>query len=173
MADGVVLVPPSLSFRHNSLVFFSSFHGKSTIEVALQVGCYNHIPGDGREFVTVEESAVKVRATKTGGAWEPTLLSESRQPTGGTRLWETTSTVVHRSPGDSLPPPPAPLRLCLHSLVAGDDAVCWHDMIVSPILLLLRVHAAYDASLLSPCVCACMYSSTMYTSYMLIVCCVR
>lgn len=37
------------------------FHGKSTLEVALQVGCYNHIPGDGREFVAVEASAVKAR----------------------------------------------------------------------------------------------------------------
>ena len=36
------------------------FHGKSTLEVALHVGCYNHIPGDGREFVAVDEGAVKV-----------------------------------------------------------------------------------------------------------------
>lgn len=45
-----------------SLLDVFRFHGKSTIEVALQVGCYNHIPGDGREFVSVEASAVKVTA---------------------------------------------------------------------------------------------------------------
>ncbi|CAM9223865.1 unnamed protein product [Pylaiella littoralis] len=50
-------IPPGVT-----LIVGGGFHGKSTIEVALQVGCYNHIPGDGREFVSVEASAVKVRA---------------------------------------------------------------------------------------------------------------
>ncbi|CAM9329548.1 unnamed protein product [Choristocarpus tenellus] len=50
-------IPPGVT-----LIVGGGFHGKSTLEVALQVGCYNHIPGDGREFVAVEASAVKVRA---------------------------------------------------------------------------------------------------------------
>ena len=38
------------------------FHGKSTVLQALEVGVYNHIPGDGREFVAVDRNAVKIRA---------------------------------------------------------------------------------------------------------------
>eukprot|EP00759_Apiculatamorpha_spiralis_P006027 PhF_6_TR13558/c0_g1_i1/m.21673 len=38
------------------------FHGKSTVLRALELGVYNHIPGDGREFVVAHESAVKVCA---------------------------------------------------------------------------------------------------------------
>lgn len=38
------------------------FHGKSTVLQALQVGCYAHIPGDGRELVITDSSAVKVRS---------------------------------------------------------------------------------------------------------------
>ena len=38
------------------------FHGKSTLLKALERGVYNHIAGDGREFVITEESAFKLRA---------------------------------------------------------------------------------------------------------------
>ncbi|KAJ0392106.1 hypothetical protein P43SY_006081 [Pythium insidiosum] len=38
------------------------FHGKTTILKALEVGVYNHIPGDGREFVVLDANAVKIRA---------------------------------------------------------------------------------------------------------------
>ena len=38
------------------------FHGKSTLLRALEVGCYNKVPGDGREFVVSDPTAVKVRA---------------------------------------------------------------------------------------------------------------
>lgn len=38
------------------------FHGKSTLLRALEVGCYNKVPGDGREFVVADPTAVKVRA---------------------------------------------------------------------------------------------------------------
>jgi predicted ABC-class ATPase len=34
-----------------SLIVGGGFHGKSTLLSALAVGCYNHVPGDGREFV--------------------------------------------------------------------------------------------------------------------------
>eukprot|EP00611_Tribonema_gayanum_P029093 TRINITY_DN7686_c0_g1_i2.p1 TRINITY_DN7686_c0_g1~~TRINITY_DN7686_c0_g1_i2.p1 ORF type:complete len:361 (+),score=154.00 TRINITY_DN7686_c0_g1_i2:339-1421(+) len=50
-------VPPGVT-----LVVGGGFHGKSTLLQALEVGVYNHIPGDGREFVTVRSGAVKVRA---------------------------------------------------------------------------------------------------------------
>lgn len=38
------------------------YHGKSTILQALQNGVYNHIAGDGREFVLTDNSAFKLRA---------------------------------------------------------------------------------------------------------------
>ena len=34
-----------------TLIVGGGFHGKSTLLIALSVGCYNHVPGDGREFV--------------------------------------------------------------------------------------------------------------------------
>ena len=36
--------------------------GKSTLLQALELGVYDHIPGDGREFVVIDPAAVKIRA---------------------------------------------------------------------------------------------------------------
>ncbi|KAE8990453.1 hypothetical protein PR003_g21728 [Phytophthora rubi] len=38
------------------------FHGKSTVLKALEVGVYNHVPSDGREFVVVDPNAAKIRS---------------------------------------------------------------------------------------------------------------
>ncbi len=38
------------------------YHGKSTLLQALEMGVYNHIKGDGREFVITDASAWKLRA---------------------------------------------------------------------------------------------------------------
>ncbi len=38
------------------------YHGKSTLLKALEQGVYNHIAGDGREYVVAENSGVKIRA---------------------------------------------------------------------------------------------------------------
>ena len=38
------------------------FHGKSTLLKALERGVYNHIAGDGREYVIMDASAFKLRA---------------------------------------------------------------------------------------------------------------
>ena len=38
------------------------FHGKSTLLKALERGVYNHIAGDGREYVITDAMAVKLRA---------------------------------------------------------------------------------------------------------------
>lgn len=38
------------------------FHGKTTVLKALEVGIYNHIPMDGREFVVMDPNAVKIRS---------------------------------------------------------------------------------------------------------------
>ncbi len=48
--------------RGVNLIVGGGFHGKSTLLQALERGVYNHIPGDGRERVVTEPSAVKVRA---------------------------------------------------------------------------------------------------------------
>lgn len=45
-----------------TLIVGGGFHGKSTVLEALELGVYNHIPGDGREFVITGQSAVKLRA---------------------------------------------------------------------------------------------------------------
>lgn len=45
-----------------TLVVGGGFHGKTTVLNAVELGVYNHIPGDGREFVVTDESAVKIRA---------------------------------------------------------------------------------------------------------------
>ncbi|MBU1986734.1 MAG: ABC-ATPase domain-containing protein, partial [Proteobacteria bacterium] len=48
--------------RGVTLIVGGGFHGKSTLLHALERGVYNHIPGDGRELVATDPSAVKVRA---------------------------------------------------------------------------------------------------------------
>ena len=48
--------------RGITLIVGGGYHGKSTLLDALQMGVYNHIAGDGREFVLADETAVKLRA---------------------------------------------------------------------------------------------------------------
>lgn len=45
-----------------TLIVGGGYHGKSTVLKALELGVYNHIDGDGREFVITEDTALKVRA---------------------------------------------------------------------------------------------------------------
>ncbi len=45
-----------------SLIVGGGYHGKSTLLRALELGIYNHIPGDGREFVVTSPGTVKIRA---------------------------------------------------------------------------------------------------------------
>lgn len=45
-----------------TLIVGGGYHGKSTLLRALELGVYNHIEGDGREFVITDETALKVRA---------------------------------------------------------------------------------------------------------------
>ncbi|MFW6414231.1 MAG: ABC-ATPase domain-containing protein [Verrucomicrobiota bacterium] len=45
-----------------NLIIGGGYHGKSTLLNALELGVYNHIPGDGREFVITEPEAAKIRA---------------------------------------------------------------------------------------------------------------
>jgi predicted ABC-class ATPase len=45
-----------------TLIVGGGYHGKSTLLAALERGVYNHLPGDGRELVVTDPSAVKIRA---------------------------------------------------------------------------------------------------------------
>lgn len=45
-----------------TLIVGGGYHGKSTLLKALELGVYNHIEGDGREYVITDSSALKVRS---------------------------------------------------------------------------------------------------------------
>ncbi len=45
-----------------TLIVGGGYHGKSTLLRAIETGIYNHIPGDGREYVVTDPGACKVRA---------------------------------------------------------------------------------------------------------------
>lgn len=45
-----------------TLIVGGGYHGKSTLLKALELGVYNHIAGDGREYVITDETAMKLRA---------------------------------------------------------------------------------------------------------------
>lgn len=48
--------------RGITLIVGGGYHGKSTLLKALEMGVYNHIAGDGREYVITDDTAVKIRA---------------------------------------------------------------------------------------------------------------
>ena len=45
-----------------TLIVGGGYHGKSTLLNALELGVYNHISGDGREYVITDDSALKLRS---------------------------------------------------------------------------------------------------------------
>lgn len=48
--------------RGVTLIVGGGYHGKTTLLKALERGVYNHIAGDGREYVLTRETACKIRA---------------------------------------------------------------------------------------------------------------
>lgn len=48
--------------RGITLIVGGGYHGKSTLLKALEAGVYNHIAGDGREYVITDDTALKLRA---------------------------------------------------------------------------------------------------------------
>ncbi|MEM6592900.1 MAG: ABC-ATPase domain-containing protein, partial [Cyanobacteria bacterium P01_C01_bin.73] len=48
--------------RGITLIVGGGYHGKSTLLRAIEQGVYDHIPGDGREWVVSDPRAVKIRA---------------------------------------------------------------------------------------------------------------
>ncbi len=45
-----------------TLIVGGGYHGKSTLLEALELGVYNHVLGDGREYVITDDTAMKLRA---------------------------------------------------------------------------------------------------------------
>ncbi len=45
-----------------TVIVGGGYHGKSTLLEAIQLGVYNHIKGDGREYVITDATAMKIRA---------------------------------------------------------------------------------------------------------------
>lgn len=45
-----------------TLIVGGGYHGKSTLLKALELGVYDHVAGDGREYVITDDTAVKIRA---------------------------------------------------------------------------------------------------------------
>jgi len=50
-------IPPGVN-----LIVGGGYHGKSTLLRAMELGVYNHIPGDGRELVIAHPHTMKIRA---------------------------------------------------------------------------------------------------------------
>ncbi|MCD8125830.1 MAG: ABC-ATPase domain-containing protein, partial [Lachnospiraceae bacterium] len=48
--------------RGITMIAGGGYHGKSTLLKALELGVYNHIAGDGREYVVTDSGAMKLRA---------------------------------------------------------------------------------------------------------------
>ena len=65
-----------------SLIVGGGYHGKSTLLRALELGVYNHIPGDGREVVITREDAVKIRAEDGRSIEKVDLSSFIHHPPG-------------------------------------------------------------------------------------------
>ena len=59
-----------------TLIVGGGFHGKSTLLRALERGVYNHVPGDGRELVVTDPTAVKIRA-EDGRGWRELIYHRS------------------------------------------------------------------------------------------------
>ena len=61
LADGTVMrgmgIPEGVT-----VITGGGYSGKSTVLDAIEMGIYNHIPGDGREFVLADDSALKIYA---------------------------------------------------------------------------------------------------------------
>ena len=56
--------------RGVTLIVGGGYHGKSTLLKALELGVYDHIAGDGREYVITDRTAVKVRAEDGRSIWD-------------------------------------------------------------------------------------------------------
>lgn len=61
MADGTVLSGMGIP-KEITVITGAGFSGKTTLLEAIETGIYNHVPGDGREFVVAEQSLAVTNA---------------------------------------------------------------------------------------------------------------
>lgn len=61
LPDGTVIYGMGIP-KGVTLIVGGGYHGKSTLLEALQMGVYDHVAGDGREYVFSDVSSVKIRA---------------------------------------------------------------------------------------------------------------
>lgn len=61
LPDGTVIYGMGIP-KGFTLIVGGGYHGKSTLLEALQMGVYDHVAGDGREYVFSDVSSVKIRA---------------------------------------------------------------------------------------------------------------
>lgn len=60
-SDGTAI--SGMGIRHGvTVITGGGYSGKSTLLDALEAGVYNHVPGDGREYVITDDSALKIYA---------------------------------------------------------------------------------------------------------------
>lgn len=76
-----------------TLIVGGGYHGKSTILKALETGVYNHIRGDGREFVITDSTALKLRAEDSRSIFHVDISWFINNLPGGrdTRVFDTKS----------------------------------------------------------------------------------
>lgn len=77
-----------------TLLVGGGFHGKSTLLRALERGVYAHVPGDGREFVVCDSTAISIRAEDGRAVTGTDISAMIRDLPGGvdTRIFSTTNT---------------------------------------------------------------------------------
>ena len=61
LSDGTQMVGMGIK-KGITVITGGGYSGKSTLLDAIEMGIYNHIPGDGREFVLTDSSALKMYA---------------------------------------------------------------------------------------------------------------
>ena len=61
LSDGTQIIGMGIK-RGITVITGGGYSGKSTLLDAIEMGIYNHVPGDGREFVLTDESALKIYA---------------------------------------------------------------------------------------------------------------
>ena len=81
-----------------SLIVGGGYHGKSTLLRAVELGVYNHIPGDGRERVVTRADAVKIRAEDGRSVEKVDVSSFIHNPPG---IEDTTSFSTENASGST------------------------------------------------------------------------
>ncbi len=81
-----------------TLIVGGGYHGKSTLLRAVELGVYNHIPGDGRERVITREDAVKIRAEDGRSVEKVDVSSFIHNPPG---IGDTTSFSTENASGST------------------------------------------------------------------------